>query len=104
MSLDLKIGVVNTTFSDKSLALKIAEDLIKNNLAKCVQIKVISSIYSWQGEIKKSEEFEVKCKFDLHLKEKIISFLKENHEYKIPQILLYEAYTDKNYYNYIIAD
>ena len=57
-----KILLLITTVPNKLLAKKIAKLLIKKNLAACISIKEIKSIYKWQGNIEEHKEFELTIK------------------------------------------
>ncbi len=80
--------VVLATFKDKEEAKKVAEKLIKEKLAACVNIvSNIESVYEWEGEIVKDFEalaiIKTKSQFFDDLKDRI----KELHSYEIPEII-----------------
>ena len=80
--------VVMMTCKDVTEAEKIAGELVKENLAACVNIiNKVRSIYKWQGEICRDTEAlcvikTVKGNFEL-LKDKV----KELHSYSIPEVI-----------------
>ncbi len=80
--------VVFVTCPDKSVAEKIAEKLIKEKLAACVNITgEINSVYFWQGNIEKDNEYLMIIKTKEELFEKLEEFIKENHPYTVPEII-----------------
>lgn len=50
-------SIILTTISSEAEAAGLAEMLVAEKLAACVQIMPISSIYTWQGAIQKDSEF-----------------------------------------------
>ncbi|HOL21749.1 MAG TPA: divalent-cation tolerance protein CutA [bacterium] len=80
------IQVFTTTGSRKD-AEKIAEELVKNKLAACVQIFPVSSIYRWKGRIDRSREYLCIIKSKGGLYKKIEETIKEIHPYEVPEII-----------------
>ena len=82
----MKPVLIVSTFPDKKSITKIANKLVKDKLAACVNITKISSIYSWQGKIENTSEylalFKTTAKNKKILKEKI----KSSHPYDVPEI------------------
>lgn len=79
--------IIETTFPNLEQAEKLAEILLKEKLAACVQFKTILSMYSWQGNIEKAEEIAVKIKTREDFFKKISAIIKKNHPYKVPEII-----------------
>ena len=80
------IQVFTTTGSRKD-AEKIAEELVENKLAACVQIFPVSSIYRWKGRIDRSREYLCIIKSKRGLYKKIEETIKEIHPYEVPEII-----------------
>ena len=78
--------VLSTTGSQEE-ALKIANVILENHAASCVQIKPIESLYHWKGKIERANEIHllIKTRDDLYLK--VESLIKENHSYEVPEIV-----------------
>ncbi|MDR1007294.1 MAG: divalent-cation tolerance protein CutA [Campylobacteraceae bacterium] len=79
--------IVFTTTSDKESAQKIADELLKKNLAACVSFTPIFSSYKWQGSIQKESEIELQIKTRAQLYEKVEETIKSLHMYETPQII-----------------
>ncbi|MEM6256024.1 MAG: divalent-cation tolerance protein CutA [Cyanobacteria bacterium P01_D01_bin.156] len=82
-----QLGLVLITTGSESEADQISETLIEVNLAACVAITPIKSVYRWQGVIHKDEEYQLVIKTDLALFEKIVSYVKQHHSYELPEII-----------------
>jgi len=67
---------------------KIANILVENKLAACVNIvKDIFSIYKWKGEIQEDNELLLLIKTTEAKREEIIQKIKENHPYEEPECI-----------------
>ena len=47
----MKPVIIVSTFPNKTITKKIANELVKKKLAACVNITKIDSVYSWKGKI-----------------------------------------------------
>ena len=92
-----KILLIITTAPHLLLAEQIAKLLIKRDLAACVSIKEIKSIYKWQGTIEEIKEFEITIKTLPENLNEIILIVKEKTTYKLPE-LIYKTFDSENSY------
>tara|TARA_Y100001978_G_C23325381_1_gene260320 strand:+ start:137 stop:448 length:312 start_codon:yes stop_codon:yes gene_type:complete len=92
-----KVLLLITTVPNQLLAEQIAKELVKVNLAACVSIKEIQSIYKWQGSIEDSKEFEITIKSLPENLNGLIRILKEKITYEVPQ-LIYKIFDSENSY------
>src|SRR3989338_9669952 len=80
--------VVFVTTSSKKEAQKIANALVKQKLAACVQIlPQMESIYIWEKKICRDKEFLVIIKSQKKLFLKLEKTILKLHSYKVPQIV-----------------
>ena len=81
------IQVVTTT-ARRDEADRIAETLIDERLAACVQIVgPIASTYRWQGRIETGEEWQCWAKSRRDLYPRIEETIRRVHPYEVPEIL-----------------
>ena len=92
-----KILLIITTAPHLLLAEQIAKLLIKRDLAACVSIKEIKSIYKWQGTIEENKEFEITIKSLPKNLNELTLFLKERITYEVPEII-YKIFDSENSY------
>lgn len=79
---------VLSTVSSKKEGQNIADLLVKDKLAVCVQIvRGLESTYMWEKKLTHSKEFLMLIKTRKILFPKVISVIQKNHSYKIPQII-----------------
>ncbi|MFH1968200.1 MAG: divalent-cation tolerance protein CutA [bacterium] len=77
-----------TTTENKKEAEKIADVLVKEGLATCVQIMgPIESTYIWKGKTKKSKEWLCLIKTKTSRYGKVEEAIKSIHSYKVPEII-----------------
>ena len=77
-----------TTVARKQTAQRIAKALVDKKLAACCQIVgPITSIYRWQGKIKKVKEWLLVAKTRSDKFRKAEKAVKEIHPYKLPEII-----------------
>ena len=86
LSFAMKGVVILSTYPDKKSIQKIANTLVREKLAACVNITKISSIYLWQGKIENTDEFLAVFKTTQKNKAKLKSKIKSTHPYKVPEI------------------
>ncbi|WP_456456426.1 divalent-cation tolerance protein CutA [Thermovibrio sp.] len=83
-----EIVEVVSTFPSKEDAERMAQLLVEESLAACVQIQgPIESIYRWKGKVEKDKEWLLTAKTKRTLYKEVESLIKENHPYEVPQIL-----------------
>ena len=78
---------VVTTVDKKETAERIAEHVVEQRLAACVQISPCESLYRWQGKIEKSEEYLCIMKSRQDLYREIEKAVTRIHPYDVPEIL-----------------
>ena len=92
-----KILLLITTVPSRLMANQIAKELIERDLAACISIKQIQSIYKWQGNIEENKEFEITIKSLPENLNRITLILKDRVTYEIPQ-LIYKIFDSENSY------
>jgi periplasmic divalent cation tolerance protein len=79
--------VILSTAGSLDEANRLAELLVERKLAACVQIANISSVYRWQGQVKKEAECLLFIKTASHLHRQVEAAIVENHSYEIPEVI-----------------
>lgn len=95
----IKYCICLITTDSKDTATQIANRLVEEKLAACVNIiPEINSIYRWKGEIERSPELLLIVKTKIALIKDVIKFVKSIHNYTVPEIIFlpiidgYEGY------------
>ena len=82
----MKPVVIISTYPNKKSLQKIANTIVQEKLAACVNISKISSVYSWQGKIENSSEYLAIFKTTQNNKTKLKKKISETHPYNVPEI------------------
>ncbi len=83
-----QLVTIMTTVETEADAATLADKLIKNNLAACVQEIKIRSHYNWKNETKNDPEILLLVKTSAPRAEEAVAFIKRNHSYDLPEILI----------------
>lgn len=94
----MQIQITYTLVSTLEDAKKIANVLVQEKLAACVNILPnIISIYEWKGQLEESNEVSLLIKCSLESKQRMLEQLQTLHPYKLPAISSWETETTKEY-------
>jgi len=77
------------------------QPIIDSNLAACVDIKRTNSVFRWEGEIQNIAEWEIQMKTSESNKSELISRIKSEHSYDVPQIIWWTVQSTKEYYDWV---
>ena len=77
-----------TTLPDRECALRLAETLVDQGLAACVNIlPAVTSVYQWQGKRESAEEVLMLIKTTKHRYSAMQAAIREQHPYELPEII-----------------
>lgn len=84
--------IVFTTTPDRELANTLAEKLVTEKLAACVQVlPQITSVYFWEGEIQKDDEYLLLIKTLPEKYDDLEALIHKFHSYDTPEIVAIES-------------
>ena len=105
MSQTALYGIVTSTFANREDARRVADALLAENLAACVQLIDIESHYVWKGETRNEPEVMLVAKTRADLFERVIPRVKALHPYEVPEIVAQEFATGfLPYFDWIAAE
>lgn len=76
-----------------ALSAALAKSLLEKNLAACVNITPVRSLYRWNGECCDDEEHLLIIKTRRDLADAVIRALKAEHPYDVPEIIVLPVIT-----------
>jgi periplasmic divalent cation tolerance protein len=82
-----RLGVVLVTVSSQEEGEAIARSLVERNLAACVSLMPIQSIYRWQGALCNDAEWQLVIKTNLAQGEDLVQAIQALHSYDLPEII-----------------
>ncbi len=78
-----------TNFPDKKGAVALAEALITQHLAACVNVlSPCTSIYHWQGKVESADEIPVLIKTLQQHYNQVEQLIKMMHPYELPEVIM----------------
>ena len=94
--------LILTSVDEQEAAQGMAQVLVEQKLAACVQISAAGvSVYEWQGKINSDEEYYLNIKTDAAHVEAVITWLEANHPYDTPEIITLNAKASSDYQNWL---
>lgn len=104
LSVAMGIVIIISTYPDKKSILKIANMVVKEKLAACVNFTKINSVYTWQNKLENTVEFLAFFKTTDKKKIPLKNEIKKLHPYKVPEIAELKVKTlSKPYLNWLVC-
>jgi periplasmic divalent cation tolerance protein len=82
------LRVVMTTVESLKQAEELSDKILRRRLASCVSMFPLTSKYWWKGEINRAEEIILLIKTHQELVKELLNFLRAEHPYEVPEILV----------------
>jgi len=83
--------VLLTTCEDRGSARRLADGLVAEGLAACVQLSAIDSVYVWEGRAVSEPEVRVMVKTRRALRDAAMAWIATHHDYDVPQLVALDA-------------
>jgi periplasmic divalent cation tolerance protein len=99
-----EFGVVLVTIDSQSMAIALAETLIEECLAACVNLFPMQSIYRWQGQVQQDHEWQLVIKTRLAQYPALSTRITALHPYEVPEIVLLPIQAGSTAYLNWVAD
>jgi len=101
-----EVLIVITTLPDRASGERIAEALVTERVAACVNILAeCTSLYTWQGKIERSSEVPLLIKTTRSAYPQLEQRLRELHPYELPEIIaLPVAAGLPDYLNWVVRE
>jgi periplasmic divalent cation tolerance protein len=98
-------AIVLTSVESEERAERLANRIVEEKLAACVQIQRVNSFFRWKNSMQKADEFLLMAKTRASLFEKLSSLIRTEHGYDIPEILRISiGGGSREYLNWITAE
>jgi periplasmic divalent cation tolerance protein len=94
--------IIKTTFDNRKNAESMAKKLIESKLAACIQLSEIESYFKWNNKTQNAKEYKIEIKTNTKNYKNIEKLIKQNHTYKIPEIIAVKIKKgSKEYFNWM---
>lgn len=81
--------LIISNFPDEKSAIQLAEALVHQRLAACVNVlSPCASVYHWRGEIESAEEIPVLIKTQRQHYDRVEQLIKLMHPYELPEVIM----------------
>lgn len=81
--------LIITNFPDKKTALALAEKLVEEHLAACVNVMAeCSSVYRWEGKTEMALEIPLLIKTQWQHYDQVEQMIKAMHPYELPEVII----------------
>src|SRR5919202_154605 len=97
-------GVVLVTASSQQQGEAIAQALVEDQMAACVTLIPVHSIYTWQGQVMKEQQWQMMIKTDLADFPMLEKKIRELHSDEVPEIIALPIVTGYQPYLQWISD
>ena len=86
---DPEFVFIYSTFPDEAAAMRVADALVQEKLAACVNIHAaMTSVYAWEGKIQREREVAAFIKTRASLTHEAIAAARALHPYSVPCFLV----------------
>lgn len=83
-----EFGVVLVTLEAQEAAIALAETLVNERLAACINLFPIQSIYCWQGQLQQDHEWQLVIKTHRNRYDQLTARIEALHPYEVPEIIM----------------
>ena len=80
-------GLILTTIGSHAEAKALAEALVTDRLAACVNLIPLESVYRWEGALCCEAEVQLVIKTDLALFDRVAERIRSLHSYELPEVV-----------------
>jgi periplasmic divalent cation tolerance protein len=88
----MTVRIVFCTCPDTASAERIADALVGESLAACVNLlPAVTSVYRWQGQVERASEIQLLIKTTAGRLEALGARVAELHPYELPELIAVEA-------------
>ena len=85
-TIDTEYGDAHVTCGSRDEAQRIAEALVAERLAACVQLHDVESVFRWEGAVERETEVLLVAKTRLDRFDRIVERIEAIHAYDLPAI------------------
>lgn len=97
----MELSAVTTTVATTGDARRLAQAVLQQRLAACVQVEPITSHYRWQGALHEEGEWRLVCKTLPETVPALLALLRAQHPYQVPQLLVQPLRATADYASWV---
>lgn len=97
--------VVTTTVDSEAAARRLAEAMVTEGLAACVQVGgPVQSVYRWEGALTWSTEWTCVAKTTTEVAPALVTRLQALHPYQVPEVVITPIEASAPYLAWMVAE
>ena len=96
-----ELSAVITTVGTPDDARRLAQAVLEQRLAACVQVEPITSHYRWQGALHAESELRLVCKTLPAGVPALLALLRAQHPYQLPQLVVQALQASQDYADWV---
>ncbi len=96
-----ELSAVTTTVATAQEARRLAQAVLQQRLAACVQIEVIASHYHWKGTLHEESEHRLVCKTLPVAVPALLGLLRAQHPYALPELVVQSLRATAEYADWV---
>jgi len=100
----MELRAVATTVATQDDARRLAQAVLAQRLAACVQVEPITSHYRWQGVLHEEGELRLFCKTTAAAVPALLALLREQHPYDLPQLVVQPLQATVDYAQWVAQE
>ena len=90
--MDGNVWIIQSTVGGEDVAGRLARESVEGGLAACAQVESpMISHYIWRGQLEESREFRITFKTGGGKLQELMTWIRANHPYEVPEILAWPA-------------
>ncbi len=97
----MELSAVTTTVATADDARRLAQAVLRQRLAACVQAEPVTSHYRWQGALHEEGEQRLVCKTTAAAVPALLALLRELHPYELPQLVVQPLQATADYAGWV---
>ena len=97
----IELSTVTTTVATAEDARRLAQTVLQQRLAACVQVEPITAYYRWQGVQQEEGEWRLVCKTLPEAVPALLALLRAQHPYELPQLVVQALQATKDYAEWV---
>lgn len=101
MSIPPELSLVTTTVTTPADARRLAQAVLKERLAACVQVQAITAHYRWQGALHEEAEQRLDCKTIVQAVPALLALLRAQHPYDLPELVVQPLQASTDYARWV---
>ena len=104
MHTTLELSLVTTTVATPADARRLAQAVLQERLAACVQVQAVTSHYRWQGALHEEPEQRLDCKTTVQAVPALLALLRAQHPYDLPELVVQSLRATAEYADWVLQE